>query len=251
MTDGLILRRTTWRIRSPQHPSNHQKQISRSASLDLLEQRIIKCRKCPRLVRYLKEIKKSYPACWCQPVPAFGNSTAQIALVGLAPGRLGSNCTGRMFTGDGSGDFLYPVLYELGLASKPAAKTRNDGLKLQNCFISAVARCAPPGNKPTRHEISNCVPYLIEELSLLVRLEVVVALGKIAHDEYIKIRLKEEQGKLADYPFRHGAIYRFQARPKILISSYHPSRQNTNTGKLTKVMFLNIFRRALSELKKA
>ncbi len=216
-------------------------------SLASLEKRIPQCRKCPRLVRYLSEINKKFPTYWCRPVPGFGDPEAQILLIGLAPGRFGSNRTGRMFTGDASGDFLYPVLYEVGLATKPKATAIGDGLKLKNAFITAVARCAPPQNKPKPEEIKNCRPYLEEELELLSNLKVVVALGKIAHDEYLRIRLKEEKGKMSDFPFRHGAIYHFKQEPKILIDTYHPSRQNTNTGKLTREMFLTIFERAGKE----
>ena len=212
--------------------------------LSILEKRIPQCRKCPRLVRYLSEIKTKFPTYWCRPVPGFGDPDAIILLIGLAPGRFGSNRTGRMFTGDASGNFLYPVLYETGLATKPKAIHRSDGLKLKNAFITAVLRCAPPKNQPEPEEISNCSAYLKEELSILSHLRVVVALGKIAHDQYVRVRLKEEGGRLRDFPFRHGAVYRFSKEPKILIDTYHPSRQNTNTGKLTKAMFLKIFRQA-------
>ena len=212
--------------------------------LGLLEKRIPLCRKCPRLVRYLAEIKKQFPTYWCRPVPGFGDPKAQILLMGLAPGRFGSNRTGRMFTGDASGDFLYPVLHEVGLATRPKATAMNDRLKLKNAFITAVTRCAPPQNKPKPEEIKNCRPYLEEELKLLSDLKVVVALGKIAHDEYLRIRLKKEGGRLNDFPFRHGAVYQFKTEPKVLIDTYHPSRQNTNTGKLTREMFLKIFKLA-------
>ena len=213
--------------------------------LDLLEEGIIACRKCPRLVGYISEIKEKFPTYWCRPVPGFGDLDAKILLIGLAPGRFGSNRTGRMFTGDASGGFLYPTLYEVGLASKPKAMDVQDGLKLRNAFITAVLRCAPPQNRPRPNEIRNCKPYLEEELDLLSNVHVVVALGKIAHDEYVKIRLKKEEGSLTDLPFCHGAVYRFNEEPQILIDSYHPSRQNTNTGKLTKEMFLKVFRQAV------
>ncbi len=213
--------------------------------LNSLEKRIPQCRKCPRLVCYLSEIKTKFPTYWCRPVPGFGDPKAHILLIGLAPGRFGSNRTGRMFTGDASGNFLYPVLYEVGLATKPVATSLHDGLRLKNAFITAVARCAPPQNKPTPTEIKNCQPYLEEELRLLKDVKIVVALGKIAHDEYLKIRLREEKRKRSELPFRHGVVYQFKTEPKILIDTYHPSRQNTNTGKLTKAMFLNIFKQAL------
>ena len=213
-------------------------------SLVSLEKKIPQCRKCSRLVRYLAEIKAKFPTYWCRPVPGFGDPNAQILLIGLAPGRFGSNRTGRMFTGDASGNFLYPVLHKVGLATKPVATDLHDGLKLKNTFITAVARCAPPQNKPKPQEIKNCRPYLEKELKLLSSLRVVVALGKIAHDEYLRIRVREEGKRLSDFPFRHGVIYHFRKKPKILIDTYHPSRQNTNTGKLTKAMFLKIFKQA-------
>lgn len=209
------------------------------------EKSIPHCRKCPRLVAYLAEIKKKFPTYWCQPVPGFGDFAANILVVGLAPGRFGSNRTGRMFTGDASGNFLYPVLHELGLASKPQAVSTDDGLELNNIFISAAIRCAPPGNKPNPSEIANCRPYLEEELRLLKNIKVVVALGKIAHDQYARIRLKHEKGRrLSEFPFGHGRIHRFKDTPAVLIDTYHPSRQNTNTGKLTRKMFVDIFAKA-------
>ena len=212
--------------------------------LDLLEKQIVRCQKCPRLVRYITEIRKKFPGYWCRPVPGFGDPGAKILLIGLAPGRFGSNRTGRMFTGDASGNFLYPVLYETGLATQSNATSIHDGLQLKNTFITAVLRCAPPQNKPKPDEIRNCRPYLERELTLLSNLHVVVALGKVAHDEYVKIRLKKETGRLAGLPFCHGAVYRFSEEPEILIDTYHPSRQNTNTGRLTSEMFLKVFKQA-------
>ena len=219
-------------------------------SLKSLQAQIIRCRKCPRLVRYLSEIKAKYPTYWCKPVPSFGDLNAQILIVGLAPGRFGSNRTGRMFTGDASGDFLYPTLYEVGLVNQPKAVSLDDELTLKNCYITAIARCAPPQNKPTSKELSTCAAYVKEELGLLKKAKVVVALGKIAHDYYLKIRfdeLKRKDGstyRLSKFPFKHGAIHHFGYDPRILIDSYHPSRQNTNTGKLTEKMFGDIFRMA-------
>ncbi len=156
-----------------------------------------------------------------------------------------------MFTGDASGDFLYPVLHEAGLASQPKAISLDDDLTLNNCYITAIARCAPPQNKPTPKELSACVSYMEEEINLLDRLRVVVALGRIAHDYYLKIRFKNwgEKSKitpkLKEFPFVHGAVYEFPEEPRFLIDSYHPSRQNTNTGRLTRSMFLQIFRKAV------
>jgi len=150
-----------------------------------------------------------------------------------------------MFTGDASGNFLYPVLHEVGLASKPQASSTNDGLKLKDTFITAVVRCAPPQNKPTRKEIKRCRPFWKEEIAFLSHLKVVVTLGKIAHDEYVRHQISKEGGRLKDFPFKHGAVYAFKTQPKILIATYHPSRQNTNTGKLTKRMFLAVFEKAV------
>ncbi|OGW77135.1 MAG: hypothetical protein A3J52_02440 [Omnitrophica bacterium RIFCSPHIGHO2_02_FULL_49_9] len=210
-----------------------------------LQRKIIQCQTCPRLVRYISEIKKTHPSYWCRPVPAFGDFRARILVLGLAPGRFGSNRTGRMFTGDASGTFLYPVLHELGLATKPSAVNRKDGLKLKNTLITAVVRCAPPKNKPTSKELAACRPFWQKEIALLADLRVVVALGKVAHDEYVRFRLKERGGTLSHFPFRHGAVYSFQERPEILIDTYHPSRQNTNTGRLTRTMFLAVFKEAI------
>jgi len=217
--------------------------------LRALQKKIVQCRRCPRLVHYLEGIQQKYPSYWCKPVPSFGDVNAAILLIGLAPGRFGSNRTGRMFTGDASGDFLYPVLYEAGLVSQPTAVSLGDGLKLRNCYITAIARCAPPQNKPTPKELTTCASYLETELKLLRKVKVIVALGKIAHDYYLKLRFKMWEGEtkpkqLSHFPFGHGAVHRFEKSPHILLDTYHPSRQNTNTGKLTKPMFLKIFKTA-------
>jgi uracil-DNA glycosylase len=209
-----------------------------------LQKKIVACQKCPRLVKYLSEIRRKFPAYWCKPVPAFGSVNSEILLLGLAPGRYGSNRTGRMFTGDASGNFLFPVLYESGFASKLETVDRDDGLKLHNCLITAVARCAPPQNKPTPKELSNCRPYWQSEIKLMKNLKVVIALGKMAHDDYLCFQLNREGGRMKDFPFRHGAAYEFKSGPRYLIDTYHPSRQNTNTGVLTKPMFLKIFHHA-------
>lgn len=207
-----------------------------------LEQEIISCKKCPRLVTYISQIREKYPAYWCKPVPGFGDLNAQILILGLAPGRFGSNRTGRMFTGDSSGNFMYPILHEVGLCNKPESVDINDGLKLKNCFITAVGRCAPPQNKPTPNELENCFPYLVEEIKLLKKLKVIVCLGKIAFDGYIKWGMQSAECgvKKSDFKFFHKAIYK-EGLPHILISSYHPSRQNTQTGRLTKDMFKEVF----------
>lgn len=181
---------------------------------------------------------------WGKPVPAFGVATARVLILGLAPGAHGSNRTGRPFTGDGSGDFLYPVLYEAGFASQPIATSRDDGMKLYDALITSVGRCAPPGNKPLPEELANCSSFLDEEIALLARLRVVVCLGKIAFDGFIAHLIRTRQiEKRGAMQFAHGAEYAVPGN-RWLLASYHPSLQNTNTGKLTKAMFLEIFRRA-------
>lgn len=181
---------------------------------------------------------------WGQPVPSFGDENARVLILGLAPGAHGSNRTGRMFTGDGSGDFLFPVLHEAGFASQPNAITRDDGMKLFDLWISAVVRCAPPGNKPTPEEQRNCAPWLDEEIQLLRDLRVVVCLGKIAFDGFLAHQLRAGRLKSrVGFKFGHGAEYELPSG-LTLIASYHPSLQNTNTGKLTRAMLLGVFERA-------
>lgn len=192
------------------------------------------------------EKRRAYAHCeyWGRPVPSFGDPNAAVLIVGLAPGAHGSNRTGRPFTGDGSGNFLYPVLYETGFASRPDSTGLNDGMRLHDLWITSVVRCAPPGNKPTPGEIANCAPYLDEEIAALRNLRVIVCLGKIGFDGVVQHLMRtgtiDRRGKLQ---FGHGAEYRLPGRLNLL-ASYHPSLQNTNTGKLTKSMFLAIFRRA-------
>lgn len=181
---------------------------------------------------------------WGKPVPSFGDAGARVLALGLAPGAHGSNRTGRPFTGDGSGDFLYPVLYEAGFASQPKASSRDDGMKLTGLQITSVVRCAPPANKPTPQELRNCAPWLDEEMRLLKNLRVVVCLGRIAFDGLLAY--EQRAGRLksrAGFVFAHGAEYTLPGGLKA-IASYHPSLQNTNTGKLTQAMFLKIFMRA-------
>ncbi len=219
-------------------------------SLAVLNERIIACERCERLRPYCAEVarirRRAYAdfEYWGRPVPSFGDPKASVLLLGLAPGAHGSNRTGRMFTGDGSGDFLFPVLYEAGFASQPKAATRDDGMKLNGLWISAVVHCAPPGNKPTPEEQRNCAPWLDEEIALLPSLRVVLCLGKIAFDGFLAHQLRA--GRLATRKgllFGHGAEYTLPGG-LTLIASYHPSLQNTNTGKLTRPMFLSVFQRA-------
>jgi uracil-DNA glycosylase family 4 len=177
-------------------------------------------------------------------VPSFGDPKARVLLVGLAPGAHGSNRTGRPFTGDGSGNFLYPVLYEAGFASQPTATSRDDGMKLRNARITSVVRCAPPDNKPLPQEIANCAPYLDEEIAALRNLRVIVALGKIGFDGVVQHLIRTGQiARRGELQFAHGAEFAITGG-RFLLGTYHPSLQNTNTGRLTKPMFYTIFRRA-------
>jgi len=189
---------------------------------------------------------------WAKPVPGFGDPKARLLLVGLAPGAHGANRTGRMFTGDSSGDFLYKVLFAAGFASQPTSVSRDDGLKLMDAYISAAVRCAPPDNKPTVEEIRTCRPYMKRELELLETVAVVVALGRLAFDVYLAIL--RDQGKItrrSGFIFAHDAEHRTGPDQPLLISSYHPSQQNTSTGKLTEAMLRAVFERARRYLKQA
>lgn len=181
---------------------------------------------------------------WGRPVPSFGDPEARVLALGLAPGAHGSNRTGRPFTGDGSGDFLYPVLHETGFASQPQAISRNDGMRLTGLWISSVARCAPPGNKPTTEELRNCALWLDEELRLLRHLRVVVCLGRIAFDGLLAhARRTGILTSRSRFTFGHGAEFTLPSGLHV-IASFHPSLQNTNTGRLTRTMFLAVFLRA-------
>jgi uracil-DNA glycosylase family 4 len=227
-------------------------------TLKILNQEIIACVRCPRLVAYRAEVgrvkRRAYRDWdyWAKPVPGFGDPRARLLLIGLAPGAHGANRTGRMFTGDSSGDFLYKFLYATGFASQSTSTSRDDGLKLQDVYISAVARCAPPDNKPTLEEMRNCRPYLVRDLELLKRVQVVVALGRMAFDVYLGIL--REQGKIARrsaFEFGHNAAHQTGPGQPLLISSYHPSQQNTSTGKLTEAMFRAVFEGARRRLNAA
>lgn len=222
------------------------------ASLQELNARIVNCNLCPRLRAHCTEIarvrRRAYAEqqYWGKPVPSFGDPRARVLALGLAPGAHGSNRTGRPFTGDGSGDFLYPVLYEAGFASRRKAVSRDDGMKLRGLWITSVARCAPPGNKPTPEELRNCAPWLDEEMRLLTNLRVVVCLGRIAFDGLLAhLRRVGVEGMPArsSFVFSHGREF---ALPNgwTAIACFHPSLQNTNTGRLTTEMLLAVFRRA-------
>lgn len=221
-----------------------------SSWLAELHREVVECRRCPRLVehcqRVAREKRRAYrdQEYWGKPVPGFGDANARVLILGLAPGAHGSNRTGRPFTGDGSGNFMYPVLHRAGFASQPTATHIGDGLELRDLYITAAVRCAPPQNKPSPEEIRNCAGFLDRELSGMKSVKVVVALGKIGFDAYLDYlkRCGLLQTK-APYRFAHGAHY---AMPdgRVLLASYHPSMQNTLTGKLTDKMFLEVFRKA-------
>jgi uracil-DNA glycosylase len=226
------------------------------ACLAALNREIIACTRCPRLVAFREKVARERRRAymdweyWGKPVPGFGDPNARLLILGLAPGAHGSNRTGRPFTGDSSGNFMYPVLYKTGFANQPRGTHREDGLELRDAYITAAVRCVPPDNKPTRQEIARCASFLDRELDALPNVEVVVALGRIGFDAYLN-SLKR-RGLLASkkgYLFQHGARYR-TPEGKILLVSYHPSNQNTNTGKLTEAMFTEIFRRAARGVRK-
>jgi uracil-DNA glycosylase len=212
--------------------------------LELLTNEIIGCRKCPRLVKWREEVarvkRKAYldHEYWGRPVPGFGDLKARVLVVGLAPGAHGSNRTGRNFTGDASGGFLFPALHRAGFASQAEAESRSDGLTLKDMYITASGRCAPPDNKPTPEELNNCQPYLERELKIL-NPKVIVCLGRIAFERIMKIYNIRNLG----YKFGHGVYYQMPAG-NWLLCSYHPSQQNTSTGKLTAPMFDQIWERA-------
>jgi uracil-DNA glycosylase len=217
--------------------------------LTVLEREITNCRKCPRLVAYREEVARAKRRAyrdwtyWGRPVPAFGDPRARLVIIGLAPAAHGANRTGRMFTGDRSGDFLYEQLYRAGFANQPRSKRADDGLTLKDALISAAARCAPPDNKPLPEEIRNCLPYLERELEL-VRPRAVLVLGGIALNTYLD--LLKRQGRIpsrAGYPFSHGASFVLPDGLPRLFAAYHPSQQNTQTGRLTQAMFASVLKK--------
>jgi uracil-DNA glycosylase len=217
----------------------------------ILIDEIVRCEKCPRLRRYGEEVarvkRRAYrdQEYWGKPVPGFGDPRARLVIIGLAPGAHGANRTGRMFTGDRSGDFLYRALYQTGFASQPESHSRGDGLTLSGAYITAAARCAPPDNKPAPVELANCRPYLERELDLLTDVRVVVTLGRVAFDSYLRIlRGRGGIASRAAFRFAHDAEHRTGPDAPVLISSYHPSQQNTSTGKLTEAMLRQVFERA-------
>lgn len=222
-------------------------------SLQKLEEDITRCKRCPRLVRYRQEVAKAPPprfagqTYWARPISGWGDPRARILILGLAPAAHGGNRTGRIFTGDRSGDFLFRALHEVGFANQATSVSRDDGLKLKDVFITATIRCAPPGNKPLPEERRNCEPYVLEELQLLTRVRVIIALGQIAWNAYLTARAHLKQPMPAKRPkFTHGARFLFPDGI-LLLGCYHPSQQNTFTGKLTHSMMCDIFRAARAE----
>jgi uracil-DNA glycosylase len=222
--------------------------MSNQSKLEKLKQEIVQCRKCARLVAWREEVarvkRKAYidQEYWGRPVPGFGDPDARVVSVGLAPGAHGSNRTGRNFTGDASGAFLYPALYRAGFANQPTAEHRGDGLALKDLYLTASGRCAPPANKPSPEELNNCQPYLERELEIL-KPQVVVCLGRIAFERLMRIYSVRNPA----WKFGHGALYQMDNGMWVLCS-YHPSQQNTLTGKLTSAMFDEIWARAKSLL---
>ncbi len=222
-------------------------------AFSLLQRQIVACSLCPRLVAYRERIAREKVKryrdwnYWGRPVPGFGDPQARLLVIGLAPSAHGGNRTGRIFTGDRSGDWLYGALYEAGFASQPTSTHKDDGLQLIDCYITAAVRCAPPENKPLPEEFAACRPYLLRELSLLKHVQVVIALGQIAFSTYVAARRALNAPVPVPAPrFRHGGIYRFAQLT--LIGSYHPSQQNTFTGRLTREMFQSVFQQARETL---
>lgn len=218
--------------------------------LPVLIQEVIGCNLCKRLRKHCQEVarvkRRAYldQTYWGKPVPPFGDPNARLLIVGLAPGAHGANRTGRVFTGDRSGDFLYRALYETGFANQPTSVSAADGLQLKDCWITAGVRCAPPDNKPTPEEFRRCRPYLERELAALQNVRAVMALGKLAFDTYLEAA---RAGKKSSYRFGHGVIYHLPSGIT-LIGSYHPSQQNTSTGRLTAEMLRDVFALARTHL---
>ncbi|HSU32182.1 MAG TPA: uracil-DNA glycosylase [Bryobacteraceae bacterium] len=221
------------------------------SELQILNSQITACRKCPRLVSHREQIgviqRRAYRGqeYWCKPVSGFGDPQGRLFIVGLAPGAHGANRTGRIFTGDRSGEYLYRALFEAGFANQPESVSRQDGLALRDAYITSPVRCVPPDNKPSREEIVQCRPYLVRELTLLKNVRVVVALGAIALEAYLSV-LQESSLIRSKAPFRfaHGAVFSYGENRPLILASYHPSQQNTSTRRLTREMLRDIFLRA-------
>lgn len=213
---------------------------------EALRKRVISCRKCPRLANYISRVSRGKVRrykdwhYWGRPLPGFGDPEAKLLVIGLAPAAHGGNRTGRMFTGDSSGDWLIRALHEAGFSNQPESFSSDDGLRLKSAYITAAVRCAPPKNKPLAQEIRNCSEYLREEIRLLNDVEVVLTLGRIAFDTYMRYMFPK--GGEPKPRFQHGGFYDFRDMPSLVIS-YHPSRQNTQTGRLTWDMWISVFER--------
>ena len=225
------------------------REMKTKIALKELQDTVVRCQKCQRLVAYLKEVSNHKPKrfrdwdYWSKPLPSFGDPNARVLIVGLAPAAQGGNRTGRMFTGDRSGEWLFNALHQFGFANQPNSLRRDDGFKLNDCYITATIRCAPPKNKPFPEEIEDCRSYLLRELDLLEKIKVIVLLGQIAFTQTLKsLRLKGYD--VPSLSFGHGKVYAgngFKPFPT-LITTYHPSQQNTQTGRLTRPMFHQIFK---------
>lgn len=210
-------------------------------ALNVLNDKVVKCKRCPRLAKYIANVARTrvkrynYWHYWGKPLPSFGDPNAKLLIIGLAPAAHGGNRTGRMFTGDSSGEWLIKALFENGFANQPTSERKDDGLELRSAYITAAVRCAPPENKPAKEELANCSCYLAEELKLLKNVRVILTLGAIAFNTYISIHNSK------GLKFKHGATYKVAGRT--LVASYHPSRQNTQTGRLTWEAWTCVFRK--------
>jgi uracil-DNA glycosylase family 4 len=224
----------------------------RSKALGKLQEEVVSCRKCPRLVEYRQEVAQQIPrrfqdwSYWSRPLPSFGDPRARVLLIGLAPAAQGGNRTGRMFTGDRSGDWLFEALHRFGFANEPHSETRDDGLVLSDCYITATLRCAPPQNKPLPAEIEFCRPYFQRELDLLDRVRIFIPLGQVAFGQLLK-NLRWKGLTLPALKFGHGQVFPLP-EDRTIIASFHPSQQNTFTGKLTRDMFHRVFEMAREHL---
>jgi len=220
-------------------------------ALQSLQQEVIACQRCPRLRAYCARVAAARRRAWRdweywgRPVPSFGDPHARLLIIGLAPGAHGSNRTGRMFTGDPSGDFLFRVLHATGFASQLNSRFRDDGLTLKDAYITAALRCAPPGNKPRPQEIRNCRPFLERELDLFDSVRAVITLGRLAFDVYLTVlRDRRLIPSRSAFPFVHNQLHHTGPGQPVLVSSYHPSQQNTSTGRLTEKMLRQVFLKA-------
>lgn len=232
--------------------------------LKTLQETVIRCQKCERILYYLREVEERRPrrywnwSYWSKPLPSFGDPRAKVLIIGLAPSAHGGNRTGRLFTGDRSGEWLFEALHRFGFANRPASERRDDDFQLKNCYLTATVRCAPPENKPTSEEIEACRPYLLKEFDLLKNVRVIVSLGRVAYVQTLTcLRLKG--ARFPSFPFGHGKIFHIQKawhessfpepQRMTVIATYHPSQQNTFTRRLTRPMFYHIFEIVCNELK--